>query len=187
MRPFKARMGKLVATLEVAEAQLLANLVGQVRQLLAGRETGSEDPLAAMVGLTMGHDSAPTDPALARLLPDFHRDDADLSAGLRILREPEVIAAKDDAAATLLLSLPAGGGQVRLDEAQARAWLVALNDIRLIFSVRLHLPEDGGDPPAARSPKDSPEYAMFATYRWLSALQESLVRALLGRPASPLS
>ena len=38
------------------------------------------------------------------------------SAGLRVLHEPEVIAAKDAAAVRLLDTLPRGGGVVRLDE-----------------------------------------------------------------------
>lgn len=180
MRPFKARFGRYVAVLEPAETMLLADLVSQVRTLLATRrETSAPDPLADLVGVSMGPSEAPQDAVLARLLPSFHREDENLSAGMRMLREPEVVAAKDDAAAILLDSLPAGGGTVRLDLAAARAWLVAVGDVRLAFGVRLRLPEDGSEPAAATADRASPEWAMYATYRWLTALQESLTRALL--------
>ena len=106
---------------------------------------------------------APTDPAVARLLPDFHAEDTELSAGLRVLHEPDLIAEKDAAAVALLDSLPRGGGQVRLDEDDAGAWIAALND---------ELPPGAQDPQSA-------EAAMYATYRWLSAVQDSLVTALL--------
>lgn len=180
MKPFRPRFGRYVATLEAVEAALLADLVGQVRTLLAQRrQSGSDDPLADLVGVSMGASTAPDDEVLARLLPSFHRDDENLSAGMRMLREPEVIAAKDDAAAILLDSLPTGGGTVRLDLPTARAWLIAVGDVRLAFGVRLALPEDGSDPLAAHAPRDSPAWAMYATYRWLTALVESLTQSLL--------
>ena len=59
-----------------------------------------------LTGMTLGPSTPPQDPAVARLLPDFHAEDAELSAGLRVLHEPELIAAKDAAAVALLDSLP---------------------------------------------------------------------------------
>lgn len=179
MRPFRRRFGRYVGWLEPAEASLIADLVDQVRQLLAGRRTETPvDPLSALTGMTLGPSTPPTDPAVARLLPDFHAQDAELSAGLRVLHEPELIAAKDAAAVALLDSLPRGGGQVRLDDDAASAWIAALNDVRLALGVRLEITQDDELPPGADNP-DSPEGAMFATYRWLSAVQDSLVTALL--------
>lgn len=180
MQLFRLRRGECVATFEPVEARLVADLVGQVRTLLATRRDAvPQDPLASMTGLTVGPSTAPHDPAVARLLPDFHRDDAELAAGMRMLREPEVIAAKDDAAAALLASLPAAGGTVRLDQATARAWLVALGDVRLVFGVRLGITDDDAEGIMAGSGEGSTEHAMYVTYRWLSTIQESLVEALL--------
>lgn len=180
MRLFQPEAGRFAATFEPAEAAMLRDLVTQVRTLLTRRrgETPA-DPLAALTGLDVGPSSAPSDPAVARLLPDFYRENAELSAGIRMLREPQVVAAKDDAARALLASLPPQGGPVRLDEATARAWLIALNDIRLVFGVRLEVTDDGSEPRAAGADPDSPEYAMYLTYRWLSGVQESLTDALL--------
>ena len=181
MRPFRSRLGRFTAAFDPAEATLLADLVDQVRTLLAQRGGGAEDdPLAGLTGMAVGPSTPPGDPAVARLLPAFHRDDEGLAAGLRMLREPEVIAAKDDAAVTLLDTLPRGGGTVRLTEQTARSWLVALNDVRLVFGVRLNITDDAPPPAAAAADPRGPEYAMYLTYRWLSTIQESLVQAMLG-------
>lgn len=181
MRLFKLRLGRYTSTFEPAEAKLLSDLVNQVRVLLAGRrEEAPVDPLADLTGFAVGPATAPTDPAVARLLPDFHRDDVEMSSGVRMLREPEVLAAKDDAAVVLLDSLPRAGGIVRLDETTARSWLVALNDVRLVFGERLSLSDDDGEDAAAAADPDTPAYAMYVTYRWLTTIQESLVQALLG-------
>ncbi|MFN8200763.1 MAG: DUF2017 domain-containing protein, partial [Nakamurella multipartita] len=113
MRPFHRRFGKYSASFEPAEATLIADLVDQVRQLLAGRRAEApSDPLAQLTGMTMGPASKPQDPAVARLLPDFHAQDEQLSSGLRVLHEPELIATKDAAAVALLDTLPRGGGPV---------------------------------------------------------------------------
>jgi Domain of unknown function (DUF2017) len=179
VRPFHRRLGRYTAWLEPAEATLIADLVDQVRQLLAARRTETPpDPLAELTGMTLGPSTPPSDPAVARLLPDFHAEDTELSAGLRVLHEPELIAAKDAAAVALLDSLPRGGGQVRLDEDTANCWIAALNDVRLALGVRLEITSDDAPPPGVDDP-ESAEAAMFHTYRWLSAVQDSLVTALL--------
>ncbi len=179
MRPFHRRFGRYNAWLEPAEAALIADLVDQVRQLLAARRTETPpDPLAELTGMTVGPTAPPADPAVARLLPDFSRDDAELSAGLRVLHEPELIAAKDAAALALLDSLPRGGGHVRLDDDAAAGWIAALNDVRLALGVRLEITDDDALPPGVVD-HDSPEAAMYQTYRWLSAVQDSLVTAML--------
>lgn len=176
MHGFRRRFGRLTATLEPFEATLLADLVDQVRDLLAGRrQQRLDDPLVALTGMTMGPSAVPEDPALARLLPDFHAGDPALSAGLRALREPALIDAKDAAAVTLLDTLPRGGGTVRLDDVQATAWMTAINDVRLAMSERLQITDDDADPVAVQQDPDGPAAAMYATYRWLSAVLDSLV------------
>lgn len=181
MQGFRRRLGKVTATLEPLEASLIADLVDQLRELLAGRrQDRPDDPLATLTGISVGPADKPADPALARLLPDFHADDAQLSSGLRQLREPELIAAKDAAAVTLLDTLPRGGGTVRLDDQQATAWMTSLNDIRLAMSERLQITSDDAveiPPPAVQADPEGPAAGMWATYRWLSAVLDSLVMA----------
>jgi hypothetical protein len=181
MRLFRYRLGRYVASFSDVEARVMADLVDQIRSMLAARRTERPvDPLAVLTGMTVGPATAPDDPAVARLLPDYHHDDADISSALRTLYEPALIAAKDAAAVAMLDSLPRGGGTVRLEEGTARSWLQALNDVRLALGVRLSITEDDEDPPSASAPADSPEFAMYATYRWLSVVQESLVGAMMG-------
>jgi len=167
-------------TLEQPEVQLLADVVDQVRQLLASRRADTpQDPLAGLTGIPDGPSTAPEDPALARLLPDFSRDDTELSAGMRMLHEPDLIAAKDAAAVALLDSLPLGGGTLRLSPETAAQWLSALNDVRLALGVRLGIVEDEVAPELDRPELQGSGQMMFDVYRWLSAVQDSLVTAML--------
>jgi hypothetical protein len=180
MSGFSRRRGRLVITLGQPEVQLLADVVDQVRQLLAQRRTEAPvDPLSALTGISTAPSTPPTDPALERLLPDFVRNDPDLSAGLRILHEPQLLAAKDNAAVALLDSLPLGGGTVRLTPEIAQQWLSALNDVRLALGVRLGIVEDDVEPNVDRPELGNAGRTMYNVYRWLSALQDSLVNALM--------
>ena len=179
MRLFAKRFGRYTAVFEPAEASLISDLVDQVRQLLAGRRAeSSADPLAGLTGMVMAPGTPPADPALARLLPDFHASDREVSAGIRMLREPDLIAMKDASAVQLLDSLPRGGGTVHLDAEAAQAWISTLNDVRLALGVRLDITDDDYEPPLDADPEGM-EMAIFATYRWLSAVQDSLVTALM--------
>jgi len=179
MRLFSKRFGRYTAAFERDEATLISDLVDQIRQLLAGRRAQtSADPLARLTGMVLGPSSPPTDPALARLLPDFHASDPELSAGIRILRELDLIAMKDASAVVLLDSLPRGGGTVHLDAPTAQAWISTLNDVRLALGIRLDIDTDDYELPIGSDPEGM-ETAIFATYRWLSAVQDSLVTVLL--------
>lgn len=182
MKPFRAGRKGYSATFSAVEADLLGDLTGQLRTLLAQRSAAnSTDPLAELTGLSVAPADAPADPALARLLPSFHREDANLTEALRMLHEPEIVAAKDDAASSMLETLPVGGGAVHLDETQAKSWLVCINDIRLVLGVRLDVTEDAEIPAAVAAKPAGPEHAMFVTYQWLTALLESLTVSMLGR------
>jgi hypothetical protein len=166
-----------VATFERQEAQLLRALVGQIREILAARSAQApDDELAAITGIHFGPSSAPDDRVLARLLPDFSRDDPQLASGLRTLHEPELIAAKDGVAAIVLHSCPAGGGRVRLDGEQAAAWLSALNDVRLALGTVLEVTEDMPD----ELPPEDPRAPHLGVYHWLTYVQETLVQAVSG-------
>jgi hypothetical protein len=173
---WRRRGGALVATLAEREAVLLRGLVGQIRELLAARVAASpQDELAELTGIIAGPTTAPTDRVLARLLPDFHREDTSLSGGLRSLHEPELLATKDGAIGVVLDSCPARGGRVRLSEEQAQAWLTALNDIRLALGTVLEVTDDMPD----ELPPDDPRASHLAVYHWLTWVQESLIQALV--------
>ena len=85
--------------------------------------------------------------------------------------------AKVAAAQTVLATLPASGGRIRLSEPEAQAWLRALNDVRLALSVRLEI-TDELDEQEEGFAADDPRSAYVWVYQWLAILQESLVEAL---------
>lgn len=168
-----ARM-RLVATIQAQEAAVLRGLVGEVRQMLSARVADTPaDELAVLTGLRTGPSTAPQDRVLARLLPDFSTEDADLAGAMRSLHEPELIEAKDDAAAQVLDALPEGGGRVELTPEQADTWLAALNDVRLALGTALDVSEDMPED----LPADDPRSAHLGVYHWVTFVQDALVQA----------
>jgi hypothetical protein len=173
-RSGRGERARLVATLEAQESAVLRGLVGEVRQMLADRVRESPpDELAELTGMRTGPSTRPEDRVLARLLPDFATDDADLSGALRSLHEPELIEAKDAAAAEVLDALPEAGGRVELTPAQADTWLVALNDVRLALGTALDVSEDMPE----ELPTDDPRAAHLGVYHWVTYVQDALVQA----------
>src|SRR5246127_327412 len=158
-RPTKG--GGASAWLSPGEATLLRTLVVPVMELLS-------DPAPP---------EAPAAPVLARLLPDAYQDDPESAGEFRKYTESSLREAKKYFAQTLLETLPPEGGRVKLTADQARDWLRALNDVRLMFGVRLEVTEDFEEQLASLDQKD-PRLAAFEVYGWLGAVQDSLVRAI---------
>jgi hypothetical protein len=179
---------RYTAVLDRAEASVLRGLVRQIDDMLTERSAAApEDELAAMTGIRTGPSTAPEDPVLARLLPDFHPPAADapegaegaegavdLSPALRSVREPELIDAKREAIAVVLTTCPEHGGRVELAPAQAEAWLTAVNDVRLALGTALEIREDMPE----QLPPDDPRADHLPVYHWLTWLQDSLVTTL---------
>ena len=179
---------KLRSEMDAREAAVLRSLVGSVLGLLQERAAAApEDDLAALTGLRVGPSTPPEDAALARLLPEFHRNEpkkdgedeaaderADINGALRSLHEPEIIDDKLAAGAVILDTLPAEGGRVNLTPEQADAWLAGLNDVRLALGTTL-----GIDPetPDHYSPED-PRAPHLGVYHWLTWMQDSLLQAM---------
>jgi hypothetical protein len=187
-RPMKG--GGASVWLSADEARLLRALVVPVMELLsdparpapaaseAPSSTDLFDDLEKMFNETSAAPpDAPTDPVLARLLPDAYREDAEAASEFRKYTESSLREAKKYFGQTLLDTLPPEGGRVKLTADQARDWLRALNDVRLMFGVRLEVTEDYEEQLSSLEPQD-PRVAAFEVYCWLSAVQESLVRAI---------
>jgi hypothetical protein len=156
MNPFRARGEEVVARIDAAEAGILGLLLDQLEQLLDADEVAD-------------------DPVLQRLFPDGHRGDAEIAADYRDMTEESLRSGKADDLATVRATLPPAGGEVRLDRDQAGAWLRTSNDVRLALGVRLDITED-------TEPPDDPaedEGQQLAVYYWLTAVQGSLVDALV--------
>jgi len=159
MKPFKAaRSGDVVARLDPAEAGVVGLLLDQLEQLLEADE-----------------DDVGGDPVMARLLPDGHRGDPELAADYRELTEASLRSGKADDLAMVRATLPPDGGELRLDPEQAGAWLRATNDLRLAMGTRLEISEDTEPPEEVTGEEDQ----QLAVYYWLTALQGSLVDALV--------
>ena len=184
------RDGGVSVRLSGGEATLLRTLVVPVMELLKDPERPAppappsepSDDIFAELERQFSQPDEPApelsmDPVVARLLPDAYRDDPEKAGEFRKYTESSLRESKKYFAQTLLETLPATGGKVRLTGDQARDWLRALNDIRLMFGVRLEVTEDFEEQLAALDPKD-PRAAAFEVYGWLGAVQESLVRAL---------
>ncbi|MGX5654636.1 DUF2017 family protein [Geodermatophilus nigrescens] len=157
MRPFRRRGSDVVARLEPAESGVLGMLLDQLEQLLTA------DP-----------DDVDGDPVLARLLPAGHRSDPALAADYRELTETALRGGKTDDLAAVRASLPAGGGEVRLDPEQAGAWLRTTNDLRLALGERIGITEET-EPPEDPAGEEGQQ---LAVYYWLTGLQGSLVDAV---------
>jgi hypothetical protein len=158
MKPFRRKGEGVVARFDLAEAGIIGLLLDQLELLLEA----AEDDVAG-------------DPVLARLLPDGHRGDPALAADYRELTESALRSGKADDLATVRATLPPDGGEVRLDPEQAGAWLRCTNDLRLALGTRLDITEDT-EPPDDVTDEDGQQ---LAVYYWLTALQGSLVDALV--------
>ena len=190
MTPFKARRrGGMTATFDPAEANVIANLAGQVIELLRdrnGAQVTDTDPLVSELGLG-GPSQPPEDPVLQRLLPDAYRDDPEESGEFRRFTESALTSAKVANAETVL-STPRGRGldltdesetpvEVELGPDEVQAWLRSLTDIRLSLAVRLGIENEEDHMLLEKSP-DQALVAMGELYDWLGYVQETLVQAL---------
>jgi hypothetical protein len=180
---FRATSGGVTARFAAAQARIVRDLVGQVAELVSGdqlasggRPPGEPADLAAELGLS-DSTALPDDPVLARLLPDGYAEDPEAASEFRRYTEQGLRDGKIAAARTVLQTLPDKGGRVRLSEADAQAWLRALNDVRLALGVRLGVTDDFDERWRDIDPED-PRSAYVWVYHWLAFLQESLVNAL---------
>jgi hypothetical protein len=190
------------------ERALLAHLFVEVHEMLDDPQAADPDPLATLVGIGTATD-LPGDPAVARLLPDAHREDPQASAEFRRYTEAGL---RERKRAGLELARQTLGrdGTLVLDDDEAQAWVIALTDVRLVLASRMGLEVDEdharlellaaaelahaevldsvdeqGDGPddaddlGSTGPPTSGLAMMLAVYDFLTWLQESLVEALL--------
>lgn len=168
MTPFqRENNGAIVAAIDRNEALLLQSLAAQLASLL----------------------SAPSDadPAILRLLPDAYPEDAEASSEFRRLTEAGLVERKLANTSTVLTTLSESveTGELRLDTAQAGAWLRNLTDLRLTLASRLGiehdvewLDDDGLDDPESDEPDTEDDGILQGLYDWLGFLQNSLVEAV---------
>jgi vancomycin resistance protein YoaR len=199
-RPFKGRHGRVVVNLDPAERELLAGLLHDVAGLLdpeaetAATETAAETAGAGDEWAQLEAALAvapPSDPAVARLLPDGNRDDPELAQSYRRLTEHGLRESKRAALVTAAAALRRDDPVV-LDRDEATALLKGMNDVRLVVAERVGLRTDEDATAlhlhlelAARRPENvqvpDAEQAwlgMAALYEALTWWQEALVAAV---------
>lgn len=175
---FRRARGRVVLRLADGEAALLEVMLNQLLDLVVSTEPVDDDPLATLVGIGTAA-APPDDPALARLLPDAYRDDADAAADFRRYTERELRYAKCGNAETVERTLrrATAARGATLSRAEVSAWLLTLNDLRLVLGTRLDVGEDWPSDYERMAP-DDPARMALEVYDWLTWLQGSLVELL---------
>ena len=154
-RVSRTRQGTYAVRLPAPERALLANLVGQLRDLL---QVTTDDP------------------SLRRLFPTAYHDDAERDREYQQLVRDELLERRLAA----LDTVDATAEALELDGAQLSAWLTALNDLRLVLGTRLDVQED-----QEAIDEDHPDAPAMAVYGYLSGLLDDVVDALTGDLSTP--
>jgi hypothetical protein len=170
VRPFRPEALGYVAELEPSERIVLAQVAGDVAQMLqdevgdgaaglagpGGAEDGAADgvwtppgwtgpPPAPAGGQPVAADDAPADPAVRRLLPDAS-DDAEVAAEFRRFTQGDLAAEKVGRLVLLGQMLvdgePASAAPFVVPRDVARRVAGALTDVRLVLAERLDLRSD---------------------------------------------
>lgn len=129
--------------------------------------------------------AVPSDPAVARLVPDAYRGDAEAASEFRTLTAGDLLARRADDAGVVLAGLSPDGVPDEIDALSpleqaelvtislsrdtARAWLRTLAALRLVLASRLGISTE--DDHEARDPR-------FAIYDWLGYRLDNLVTLL---------
>lgn len=157
----RSRRGGVDLRLPAGERALLAALPQELERLL---EHVPESPGAV-------------EPALRRLFPVAYARDEEAERLYREMVRPELLEHRREGLAVLAQSADA----THLSDAEAEAWLGALNDLRLVLGTALEVTEE---PPEIAD--DDPELARWASYTYLSYLQGELVEALEASLPAPV-
>lgn len=165
-----------VTTMDAMEREVVGYLAALVTEKLAERvRSAPKDELAELTGIGSGHKDAPTDPSLARLLPDFELAEQEAFPGdismMRSLHEADICREKVERLILVCDKLGPDQGddnQVVLTQSEAEQWVGALTDIRLFLaSAQLQLESD------AFVDRDE-------VLQWLGFQLESLLEAMMG-------
>ena len=134
--------GRVSLILDQNERQLLSNLFNQSLELLEMDDVQEhEDPLVQLMNMD-GPTEISSDSALARLFPDAYHDDEEASRDFRRYTEPDLRRAKLENVRLVLDVLDDDQPKVQLTATQVQAWLLALNDLRLILGTRIGIGEE---------------------------------------------
>ena len=191
MKKFSRRRGLISTSLSAYEVQLLTSLVGQLVELVSdgepddfGAREATSDPFERLVRDLQAEPDAPEvsdDPVLRRLFPNAYPHDATASSDFRRFTERDLRGKKVDDARVVLRDLDATAGgsrDLRVDPADAEAWLRTLTSVRLAVATRLGITDADSAEELAELPDEDPRAYMMSVYDWLGFAQETLIASL---------
>ncbi len=114
-------------------------------------------------------------PDLKRLFPTAYADDPDMDAGYQVLARGQLVDHRRAAIETVRESMNLG----ELDEEQVNAWMLVINDLRLVIGTRLDVSEDDEVMFEVPDP-DDPNGHLTEVYRVLGFMLGDIVDALTG-------
>ncbi|MEU2199716.1 DUF2017 family protein [Isoptericola sp. NPDC019482] len=151
MTPFRSAPAGYVARWDDVEREVLGRVARDVAELLRA-ESGLEPGIEVGDGVAFtGVARVPQDPAVQRLLPDAHDEDADVAAEFRHLTQTDLAAGKlarlvafADAidSPDVLPDDPREGAELVVPRESAQEFAGALTDVRLVLAERLGLVDD---------------------------------------------
>ncbi|MGH7855948.1 MAG: DUF2017 family protein, partial [Candidatus Binatia bacterium] len=150
--------------LDEFETDVLRRLTTELREVIGGRASEPDDPVAK------------------RLFPAAYEDPAD-EAVYRDLVTDSLEREKLEALASVAAALPDGAGAVRLGPQELEPWLASLTDLRLAIGTRLDVDED-----VMSSPVDPqhPDASSLVVLHWLGYVQEGILRTVDRAAAGPM-
>jgi hypothetical protein len=149
-RRIVARRGRYLLRLPDAERDLVRQLLGELRTLLA---------------------LGPDDPRLRRLYPAAYADDVEMDAEYRRLTQEDLATGRLAAVETVEATV--GSDELSID--QLTAWMQAVNALRLVLGTMLDVEEED---PFDVDP-DDPDARQYMLYGYLGMLLEEIVQAQL--------
>jgi hypothetical protein len=151
-RRIVARRGRYQIHLPDEERQLVRQLLGELRTLLA---------------------TAPDDPRVRRLYPEAYAADPEMQAEYERLTLEDLQNGRLSAVADVEATVEAD----ELTADQLTSWMHAINALRLVLGTMIDVSEDDA---AFDYDPDDPDAAELALYGYLGVLLEEIVTAQLG-------
>lgn len=151
MTPFRSAPAGYVARWDDVEREVLARVARDVAELVRA-ESGLEPGIEVGDGVAFtGVARVPQDPAVQRLLPDAHDDDADVATEFRHLTQTDLAAGKVARLVAFADQIdspdelpddPRAGAEIVVPREGAQEFAGALTDLRLVLAERLGLVDD---------------------------------------------
>ena len=170
---------------------MISHLLGELDGLLTRSDAAQsvEPPTAdgssddeVIAGLNWSTDpvTAPSDPALRRLLPDAYPGDAEATEEFRRYTDATLRDGMNADLHAVRQTLVEIGekGHATLDDEHAHAWLRVLNRVRLVLAVRLGIENATDHDNLAEIEADDPRAGPFLLFEWVGYLLSDLLGAV---------